>query len=224
MNAAQRKALLTMLGLVLTGHAVRVWLLAPGQAPGGVTLLEPAAGPALDRQRQEAAEAGRPLGPGERLDLNSADAAALTRLPGVGAGLARRIVEFRTEHGPFRTLEDLDRVPGIGPALIQRVGHLVLQGEGPPGPLDPPGRLGGPGSPSGGLVPGGPAAPEWPLDLNLASEADLLRLPGIGPTKARAIVAYRQARGSFAAVADLTEVSGIGPATVARLAGLVVVR
>ncbi|MDZ4675650.1 MAG: helix-hairpin-helix domain-containing protein [Gemmatimonadota bacterium] len=225
MNAAQRKALLTVLGLIVAGHAVRVWLLAPGQPPGSVVLLAPAAAAVVDRQRAAAVAASQPLRPGERLDLNSADAAALTRLPGIGAGLARRIVADRADHGPFRKLEDLDRVSGIGPALLRRVRDFVLQGEGP---------LVGVVAQDGGHVasslagvtdrPAGSAPVSGPLDLNAASEADLLRLPGIGPTKARAIVAYRQARGPFAAVTDLERVSGIGAATLAGLAGLVAVR
>lgn len=221
MNSAQRKALVTVLGLVVAGHALRVWVLAPGQPPGSVTLLPSAAAGVLDRQREAAAASARPLGPGEQLDLNGADAAALTRLPGVGEGLARRIVEYRDEHGPFRTLDDLDNVPGIGPALLRRVGGAVTQGAA--------GNVRAPGPEGANLPPGsgaalGPVAAPGPLDLNLAGEADLLRLPGIGPAKARAIVAYRQARGPFAAVGDLAGVSGIGPATLARLAGLVVVR
>lgn len=210
MTTAQRRALLTLLGLIVTGHGTRVWLLAPGEAPGSVALLGPSEHRVLDQHRVAAADAGQPLRPGERLDLNTADAAALTRLPGVGDALARRIVADREAHGRFQVLADLDRVPGIGPALLKRVQDAVVQGE--------PATI-APGSP-GGLAP----TATGPLDLNRATEADLLRLPGIGPTKARAIMAYRQARGPFASVEDLGRVAGIGPATLAGLAGLVVVR
>jgi competence protein ComEA len=56
-----------------------------------------------------------------------------------------------------------------------------------------------------------------PLPLNGATPADLEILPGIGPQRARAIVADRDARGAFARVADLERVVGIGSVTVARL-------
>lgn len=49
------------------------------------------------------------------IDVNSADERALVRLPGIGAGLARRIVEERLNNGSFVNLTDLQRVKGIGP-------------------------------------------------------------------------------------------------------------
>lgn len=61
-------------------------------------------------------------------------------------------------------------------------------------------------------------------DLNAAPERHLLLLPGIGPTRARAIVEERARAGPFASAADLARVRGIGPATVATLAALVRVR
>ena len=48
------------------------------------------------------------------LDLNTATAEELTELPGIGEELARRIVEYRTENGPFETAEELMEVSGIG--------------------------------------------------------------------------------------------------------------
>jgi competence protein ComEA len=42
--------------------------------------------------------------------------------------LARRIVEWRTEHGPFRSLEELERVPGVGPSLRARLAPLLRIG------------------------------------------------------------------------------------------------
>jgi competence protein ComEA len=52
------------------------------------------------------------------LDLNTATAAGLEGLPGVGPVLAARIVAYRDEHGPFGTVEDLLDVPGIGEAKL----------------------------------------------------------------------------------------------------------
>lgn len=84
-----------------------------------------------------------------------------------------------------------------------------------------PGEAGAvPGSPGGSAPPGGPAAP---LDLNAATAADLDALPGIGPVLAERIVAWRTANGRFSRVAELTEVSGIGPALLADLEPLVTV-
>ena len=61
-----------------------------------------------------------------------------------------------------------------------------------------------------------------PLDLNRESAATLEVLPGIGPARARAIVAERE-RAPFRSVDEVQRVRGIGPRTVERLRGLVVV-
>ena len=62
---------------------------------------------------------------GAPLDLNRATATELDALPGIGAVLAARIVAWRDESGRFRSVDDLEKVPGIGPALRQRLAPLV---------------------------------------------------------------------------------------------------
>lgn len=61
------------------------------------------------------------------------------------------------------------------------------------------------------------------IALNTASLADLTRLPGIGETKAERILAWREAHGGFTSVEQLTEIKGIGEATLARLRDYVTV-
>lgn len=78
------------------------------------------AGPVTDGQQVIVLEAGgarlRNGGwdSGGKVHLNTADVAQIETLPGVGPVLAARIVAHRDEHGPFRTVEDLLDVPGIG--------------------------------------------------------------------------------------------------------------
>jgi competence protein ComEA len=55
------------------------------------------------------------------------------------------------------------------------------------------------------------------IDLNRASRAELLQLPGVGPALAQSIEAYRKAHGGFDSVDDLRKVPGIGPARLERL-------
>ena len=55
------------------------------------------------------------------------------------------------------------------------------------------------------------------ININTASEAELDTLPGIGPSKAAAIVAYRAEHGPFASISDLSKVQGIGNKTVSKL-------
>ena len=56
-----------------------------------------------------------------KVSINSADAAALEQLPGVGPVIAERIVAWRTKNGPFRTVAELAEISGIGPSMIERI-------------------------------------------------------------------------------------------------------
>lgn len=53
--------------------------------------------------------------------VNQADWPELTLLPHIGEVLARRIVEYRQEHGPFQSVEELQQVKGIGPKTVRRI-------------------------------------------------------------------------------------------------------
>ncbi|MDQ6874789.1 MAG: ComEA family DNA-binding protein, partial [Actinomycetota bacterium] len=66
-----------------------------------------------------------PGGPGPLLDLNSATVAQLDALPGVGPVLAARIVAYRTQHGAFRSVDQLRDVTGIGDAKFADLRPLV---------------------------------------------------------------------------------------------------
>src|SRR2546426_5655187 len=68
----------------------------------------------------------RPLAPGERVDLDQADVTEITRLPRVGPALARRIVDWRAQHGPFGSLPRLDSVSGIGPPMLEAIPPYVI--------------------------------------------------------------------------------------------------
>jgi competence protein ComEA len=54
------------------------------------------------------------------IPLNQAGAEALAIIPGISHSLAHRIVEFRDSNGPFQSLNDLDRVKGVGPKKLER--------------------------------------------------------------------------------------------------------
>lgn len=61
-----------------------------------------------------------------RVDLNTATWQQLYWLPGVGESIAREIVAYREEHGPFASPEDLAKVPHIGPALVEKLRPFVV--------------------------------------------------------------------------------------------------
>ena len=72
----------------------------------------------------ENAELPTPSG-GRRVYVNTATQAELDTLPGIGAAMAQRIIEYRELVGGFANLEDLDKVSGIGPAMLDRLKDLV---------------------------------------------------------------------------------------------------
>jgi competence protein ComEA len=74
----------------------------------------------------------------------------------------------------------------------------------------------------GPAAPAGAAAPSGPVSLSAATPEQLDELPGIGPSTAAKIVAFRQEHGAFHSVEELDAVPGIGPARLAELKGLVV--
>lgn len=63
-----------------------------------------------------------------RLDINRATMEELLHLPGIGEVLARRVIERRTAHGPFRTVDELREVTGIGDKRLERLRPLVVAG------------------------------------------------------------------------------------------------
>ena len=107
---------------------------------------------------------------------------------------------------------DLDRINLALELFDQQQVYVPFQGE-----VDSPPVVSGgePGStaPAGGLI-----------NVNTATVAELEALPRIGPTMAQRIVTYREANGPFAAIEDVQNVPGIGPATFEELEGLITVQ
>jgi competence ComEA-like helix-hairpin-helix protein len=173
------------------------------QPPTVAEALRAAGGPSLQDDR--------PLTPGARLQyeggevqllppsdpvlvglplaLNEARVEELDAIPEVSRSLAERIVADRQQRGPFRRVEDLRRVSGLGQDTLQLLAPFVEVGEVPP------------------------------TDLNTASAAELELLPGVGPVLAARIVVERADGGPFRSLDELERVDGIGPALIERLRG-----
>jgi len=144
------------------------------------------------------------------VDLNSAAEDEIATLPGIGPSKARAIVEYRAEKGAIRSLEELDDVPGIGPATIANLRGLVSVDA----TATPPAQPAEPGTRA--PIASATGAREH-VNINAADEAHLATLPGIGAAQAHAIVEHRDAHGPFASCDALLQVPGIGPATLAGL-------
>lgn len=115
---------------------------------------------------------------------------------------------------------DLRALPPAAPAADAGAGAGAAASrgsrrEGAPAGADAP--AGGPGPSATAPAPAdGPAAPVR-IDLNRAGEAELDRLPGVGPVLARRIVEHRERHGRFHRVEELRAVRGIGPRLLERL-------
>ncbi len=222
-----------MLVLAAAGLVLRFWQ-PPGAAPGALAYRAPGARPTQDSVEARAARLARPLARDERIDLDRASAEELARLPRIGPGLAARIVADREEHGPFGSLEALDRVPGVGPTLLAALRpHAAFSAAGLVS-SDPVGRprvaAGSPliihgdvSSPPSAAPAGRVGGWEAKVRLNTASEADLRELPGIGPSLARAILVERETHGPYRSLEDLKRVRGVGPVTLKALKDRIIV-
>ena len=81
---------------------------------------------------------------GAQVDINSADAKTIAQsLEGVGLVKAEAIVAYRNAHGPFETLEDLAKVEGVGPRVIEENRETIVFGKPRPagGPRGSPHSL-----------------------------------------------------------------------------------
>jgi len=99
--------------VLVDGEQVAVGVRVAGQAASG-------SGPALTDATGDA--------PATLLDLNTATAAELEALPGIGPVLAQRIVQWREDNGTFTDVEILGEVSGIGDALMAQLRPLVRAG------------------------------------------------------------------------------------------------
>ncbi len=161
-----------------------------------------------------------------RVDVNSADAETLQGLPGVGPAIGQRIIDGR----PYKNLEDLEKVKGLGKAKVDALktditfgpsktaksaaaasaeAKVIREKESPVTRLTPTGAA------SGKLRPG------EKININKATAEDLDSLPGIGPVKSQAIVAYRNQNGEFKTIEDIQQVRGIKEGEFSKLKDLI---
>jgi competence protein ComEA len=122
------QALAVLLLAAVLGVGTALSLLGPGSSefprPPAPGRAAPAGEQAMPRS--ETATPTRPRASRvETLNLNTADAEALETVAGIGPTLAARIVAYRLAHGRFRSVEDLARVPGVGPKRWEQMRRAI---------------------------------------------------------------------------------------------------
>lgn len=142
------------------------------------------------------------------VNINTATAVELETLPGVGPALAREIIAGR----PYKTVAELDRVKGIGPSKLSQLrGKVTADGSAPPqGVADVDASKGGTKKKKSGVSS---LRPGEMINLNTASQSDLEKLPTIGASKAKAIIAGRP----YEKIEDVMKVSGIKEGTFTKI-------
>ena len=151
-SVPQLRMLILLLLILLVGLGVREWRAGfPDAAerleqfdrddapallaePAPVVPVAPGASPPPSRPAPSSVPAPpgvtpAPAPPTEPLDVNRAEAAELARLPGVGAGLAQRIVEERGRRGRFDSPEALRYVLGMGPKKLAAIRPFITAGD-----------------------------------------------------------------------------------------------
>lgn len=65
---------------------------------------------------------------GEKININTADLSGLDKIPGVGPAIAQRIIDYRTQNGNYQTIEDIKKVKGIGDATFEKMKNTITVG------------------------------------------------------------------------------------------------
>ncbi len=64
----------------------------------------------------------------DKININTATAEELDKLPGIGPSIAKAIIDYRTANGPFKTIEDINDVKGIGDVLFAKIKDSITVG------------------------------------------------------------------------------------------------
>ena len=152
-----------------------------------------------------------------KVNLNTADAAALEALPGIGAATAKAIIAAR----PIKSFDELDKIRGLGKNRIDALRDLVTTGDEP---APAAAKTAAPKTAAAKSTVATKAMPKTAagqkVDINTAAKDDLDALPGIGPVKAQAIIEARP----FKTIEDVMKVKGIKEGEFSKIKDLITVK
>ena len=97
------------------------WFLRSATIPHTYVTTAHAPSPSDSAASSDTSGAAEGLLEGERISINRADLYDLDRLPGIGQVKAQAILDYRAEHGPFQTTDQLLEVSGIGEATLEQI-------------------------------------------------------------------------------------------------------
>lgn len=157
------------------------------------------------------------------IDLNTASVEQLQTLPGIGPSKARAIVEYR-EKQPFSKPEDIMNVSGIGPKTFEKIKdritvstvNTVNMANNTPSTTQSTTQNNQSQNGNKNISP-------EKININTANLEELQKLPGIGPSKAQAIIDYREKVGEFKSIEEIKNVKGIGEKTYEKLKELITI-
>ena len=151
-----------------------------------------------------------------KVNLNTAELAALEDLPGIGPATAKAIVDGR----PWKSVDELDKIRGLGKNRIAALRDLVTFGDEPAPAAAKKASSVTAAAKSSSTKAMPKTQPGQKININTAAKEELDELPGIGPVKAQAIIEGRP----FKTIEDIKNVKGIKDGEFSKIQDLITVK